>query len=383
MQASNDSAPDPLDRSRVASARTRSTRSIVRQALPIYVALLLAILSGVAILLLWMLRDVMLLLFISVLFAAAVSGPSTRLERLGIPRGIAALMVYAIAFAVVVAIGWFVIPPTIQQVARLAEQAPEYAERYQRLRQAYDELSEDYPELGSFDEQFASLRERVINSVSQRLIDLPARTFAIFLNTLSVFVISMLIVTSRERLLAFVLSMVHPDYRDETRDVLQKMWQRIGHYIRAKLIVMTIVGAITYVALRLIGVPYPLFLSIIVAFGEVIPRVGPWLARIPLLGIALLEGWTTFVLTFVASVVIENAKGLVISPFVEGDQLDIPPLLVFTAVLAGAALLGPAGAFVAVPFAAMVQVLFEEIIIPWRRQQFAEVESSAPRAENR
>jgi predicted PurR-regulated permease PerM len=67
---------------------------------------------------------------------------------------------------------------------------------------------------------------------------------------------------------------------------------------------------------------------------------------------------------------------LVISPFVEGDQLDIPPLLVFIAVLVGAALLGPGGAFVAVPAAAMVQVVFEEVIIPWRRRQLAPAEAA-------
>ncbi|MDQ5837737.1 MAG: AI-2E family transporter, partial [Acidobacteriota bacterium] len=67
-------------------------------------------------------------------------------------------------------------------------------------------------------------------------------------------------------------------------------------------------------------------------------------ARLPLLAVAALEGWTTAGITFAASVVIENAKGYVISPFVEGDQLDIHPLLVFTSVLVGAALLGAGGA---------------------------------------
>jgi predicted PurR-regulated permease PerM len=154
------------------------------------------------------------------------------------------------------------------------------------------------------------------------------------------------------------------------------MWQRLGHYLRAKLIVMSIVGAITYVTLLLIGLPYALVLSIIVAFGVLIPRVGPWIARIPLLAVALLDGWVTFGLTFLAAIVIDNLKGLLISPFVEGDQLDIPPLLVFVAVLIGAALLGPAGAFVAVPAAAMVQVVFEEVVIPWRRRQLAPAEAT-------
>jgi predicted PurR-regulated permease PerM len=258
----------------------------------------------------------------------------------------------------------------------LADDAPEYAERYDRLRESYDDLAEEYPTLGTFDEQVGAIQGRIINNVGTRLLNLPTRVFTLFLDTLAVFVISMLVVTSRERLLAFIISMVHPRHRAATSDVLVKMWQRLGHYLRAKLIVMSIIGAITYVTLLLIGLPYALVLSIIVAFGVLIPRVGPWIARIPLLAVALLDGWVTFGLTFLAAVVIDNLKGLLISPFVEGDQLDIPPLLVFVAVLVGAALLGPAGAFVAVPAAAMVQVVFEEVIIPWRRRQLAPAEAT-------
>ena len=83
---------------------------------------------------------------------------------------------------------------------------------------------------------------------------------------------------------------MHPDDRKFVGGLLEKMWTRVGAYLRAKLIVMAIVGALTYVALLVIGVPFALVLAIIVALGEAIPRAGPWLARIPLLGIAALEG---------------------------------------------------------------------------------------------
>ena len=154
------------------------------------------------------------------------------------------------------------------------------------------------------------------------------------------------------------------------RGLLEKMWSRLGAYLRAKIIVMAIVGALMYVALLLIGVPFALVLSIIVALGEVIPRAGPWLARIPLLGIAALEGWKTFLIVFAVSVVIENAKGYFISPYVEGDQLDIHPLLVFVSVLVGATLGGFAGAFVAVPLAAIVDLFVREVLVPWRKRRW-------------
>jgi len=75
--------------------------------------------------------------------------------------------------------------------------------------------------------------------------------------------------------------------------------------------------------------------------------------------------------------VIENLKGYLISPFVEGDQLDIHPLAVFVAVLVGATLAGPAGAFVAVPAAAIVDIVVREVVVPWRQEQIADEDGRA------
>ncbi len=369
-----------LDGDRPAS---RQRESVVQRAMPIYYALLFAILTAFGLYLLMRLSGVLLILFISLLFAAAAARPASQLERLRIPSGIAVLLVYLVAMAVVVAIGWFVLPPLFGQVATLVDEIPNYVDRYQAVRESWERLREQYPELEPFEEQVATAGSRLLSTVGSRLAELPSELFSLFLDVLSIFVISMLLVTTRGRLLSFILSLVSPDHRDTAERVMREMWDRIGYYVRAKLIVMTIIAVITYVALIIIGVPYAVLLSIVVGLGEAVPRIGPWLARIPLLTIAALQGWTTFLLVFGASLVIENAKGYAISPWVEGDQLDIHPLLVFVAVLVGAALLGVAGAFVAVPAAAMVQVMFEEVIIPWRRAQIAPEPAAEPASSDR
>jgi len=369
-----------LDGDRPAS---RQRESVIQRAMPIYYALLFAILTAFGLYLLMRLSGVLLILFISLLFAAAAARPASQLERLRIPSGIAVLLVYLVAMAVVVGIGWFVLPPLFGQVATLVDEIPNYVDRYQAVRESWERLREQYPELEPFEEQVATAGSRLLSTVGSRLAELPSELFSLFLDVLSIFVISMLLVTTRGRLLSFILSLVSPDHRDTAERVMREMWDRIGYYVRAKLIVMTIIAVITYVALIIIGVPYAVLLSIVVGLGEAVPRIGPWLARIPLLTIAALQGWTTFLLVFGASLVIENAKGYAISPWVEGDQLDIHPLLVFVAVLVGAALLGVAGAFVAVPAAAMVQVMFEEVIIPWRRAQIAPEPAAEPASSDR
>lgn len=349
-----------------------ASQSAIQRAMPIYYALLFAILTVVALYLLVRLQHALIILFLSLLFAATVAKPAAYLERLRIPRAVAALIVYLATFALIAAVGWLILPTLVGQLGRFGTEVPGYIERYNELRDQYDGFRDEYPALPSFDAQAAEVGARLTESVSRRLAQLPGSIFELFLDVLSVFAISMLLVTGRGRLLGFVLSMVRPEHRVQTRYVIEQMWIRLGHYLRAKLIVMAIIGAITYGALLLIGIPYAVLLAIVVALGQLIPRAGPWLARIPLLGIAALEGWLPLVLTFGASVLIENAKGYAISPFIEGDQLDIPPLMVFVAILVGASLLGAAGAFIAVPAAAMVQVVVTEVVIPWRKRQIGE-----------
>ena len=326
-----------------------------------------------SILLLYMLRHVLLILFVSVLFAAALTGPSEWLHaRLRLPRGMAAVLIYLAVFAVLVGLGWLVVPPLLGQIAEFADRAPEYADRYRGIRHAYGNLRADFPALPPFDDQVSRLGSTILDRAGNRAAALPADLFSIFLDMLSVFVISLLLVTSRSRIRRFVLSLVDPDHRDHVASLLDRIWARIGVYLRAKAIVMTIVGILMYLALLLIGVPFAVPLAIVVAFGELVPRAGPWLARIPLLAIAALDGPKTLLLTLAASILIENLKGYVISPVVEGDQLDIHPLLVFVAVLVGATLGGAAGAFVAVPAAAVVDIVVQEIVVPWRRAQLQE-----------
>jgi len=346
--------------------------SSLERAMPIYYALLMALATLAALYLLIALRDVVLLLFISLIFAAATAKPAAQLQRLHIPEALSVVLIYLIALAVFAVIIWFVVPPLLSQIAGFGDDLPSYVERIQSIGRTYDRVRQQYPELHSFDDQLHDLGGRVVAAAGRRLTALPTQLFALFLDTLSVVVISIMIVTSRRRIRDLIVLIVGPRYRRQTNDILAQMWEQLGHYVRAKLIVMAIVGSITFVVLYLLNMPFPLLLAIVVALGELIPRVGPWLARIPLLIFAAFEGLTIFVLVAIASVLIENAKGLVISPFVEGDQLSVHPLLVFISVLVGSSLLGAAGAFVAVPAAAVLQILFNEVIVPWRSAQFDE-----------
>src|SRR3954451_2828268 len=354
--------------------RAGGAASPLRRALPIYLALVGALVTAIAFLLLARIEHVLLLLFVSVLLAAAMDGPVTFLQRLRIPRLVSASVLQLLVAGVIALAVWLAAPVLVDQTTGLADTVPSRVQEVPGLRDSYDDLRRQYPQLGSLDEQLTSAGGRIASAVGSRLVDLPLRVARLLLDLLAVSVLSALLVAKRERLQEFAIGLLHPRHQEQTGFVLDEMWNRLGRYVRAKLIVMAIVGGVTFGALELIGVRYPLLLSVIVAFGELIPQVGPWIARVPLFAVAALDGGTTLLLVVVASLVIENLKGYLISPAVEGSQLDIDPLVVILAVLIGGSLLGPLGALVAVPAAACVQVVCEEVLIPWRRRQLGTLE---------
>ena len=158
--------------------------------------------------------------------------------------------------------------------------------------------------------------------------------------------------------------------------VLDRSWERMGVYLRAKLIVMAIVGSLTYGSVLRSGCPSQSARARR-RVRQLIPASAPGSRACRFFSIAALEGPRALILTFVASIVIQNAKGYVISPVVEGDQLDIHPLLVFLGVLVGASLAGPAGAFVAVPAVAVLDIVIREVVVPWRHEQLSQDEEEA------
>jgi predicted PurR-regulated permease PerM len=342
------------------------------RAKPLFLAAALTIAMIVGLRLLVEVRSLLILLFVSTVLAAAMSRPAAVLERRGLPRGFAVAIVQLGALGSLLVVGYIVLPPLLDELAGFAKQVPMYVDRFEGLRRGYAKLRASYPELGSFNDEVAQLGDRAASVVGKRLIDLPLGIASLFYQALTVVAFSTLIVMRRERIMEGFLPLVAPHRREHTIEIANTIWERIGAYVRAKLIVMTIVGVLMYLCLLALDVPFAVPLAVIVAFGEIIPQIGPWIGRIPLLTVAAFEGPTTLGLTFLASVVIENLKAYVISPRVEGEQLKLDPLLVLIAVLAGGILLGAAGAIVAVPFAAMLQVLYDEIFVPWRLAQIAE-----------
>lgn len=343
----------------------------------IYAALLLFGLTVGAVWLLARLELLLVILFLALLVASGIAGPVRRLEGWRLPRALATALVYLVIGAVIGALGWWVLPRLLGQAATAASDLPGRLRDLEQLQLRIAELAETYPILNDLEARLVEIAGQGGSALTGWLLGLPGVAATTFFTLLSVFTIAFLLLVTKERLLGLILSLVHPSDRATTQTVLAEMGERLGAYVRAKLIVVVIVGTLVWATLFFLGSSYAVLVAIFAGLFEILPRVGPWIGRAAIVLAVLPLGWGSVAIALVAHVVIENLKGQFISPLIESDQVDIHPLTAFIAIIAGGILLGWVGALIAVPAAAVLQVLVEYVVIPWRRRQLAPAEAAA------
>jgi predicted PurR-regulated permease PerM len=168
--------------------------------------------------------------------------------------------------------------------------------------------------------------------------------------------------TERARLQRFALALLPAEHRAGTREAWNDVEERLGSWVRAQLILMGSVGVMTSVAYFLIGLEGALLLGVLAALAEAIPLIGPALGAIPALLVAAMTGDLTKVaIVAIVYVVIQVIEGNVLVPIVMRRTMAVPPFLVISAILIGAAVGGIIGALLAVPLVAALLAVFERL----------------------
>jgi predicted PurR-regulated permease PerM len=126
---------------------------------------------------------------------------------------------------------------------------------------------------------------------------------------------------------------------------------------------MLVVGIVTGVALAIVGIPSAVALAIVAGVFEFIPFIGPLMAAIPAVLLALAEGPDKVLMVIAIFVVIQFFEGNILQPVVQRRAIDLPPVVTLVALLVFGSAFGLLGMFVATPLAAVILVLVEEVYL--------------------
>ncbi len=315
--------------------------------------------------LLFMVRSTLITIYISALFAMGISPLVRMLERPGVtwlssrlPRWLAILLIYTAIIGAIVAVGAAVIPPLVQQFEELWRALPGQIDQGQDFlirigilgdRLTLGEAMQQAP-AGGAGNAAATVLGYVRNVVGG------------LFGAITILLLTFYMLVESRELLSFFVRLFPAGQRRRVATVSQAVTEKVSAWMGGQLLLSLVIGLTSALGLWAMGVPYFYVLALISAVGEMIPMVGPILAAIPAILVAatVSPGLTIGVAVFfIAQQQLENT---ILVPKLMGRQVGLSAVSVIVALGIGSQLLGVVGAILSVPTAAILQVLFEELV---------------------
>jgi predicted PurR-regulated permease PerM len=322
-----------------------------------YRALLFIAIVAIALWALTQLWPIVLLVMTAFIFQAALLPYVEWLVRRGFPRTLSVLVIFLAVVAVLAGLSALVVPAMVDEFVDLRDNLDEDAQ----------ELEDFLRDIGievELSDRAADINWDEIIS-GRAAVDYGQRALTIVLGIITVMVLTAYLLVDTPRLSRFVYQFVPPGREPEVEQLLTQLQRVVGGYIRGQVVTSACIFIFTLVVLLLADVPNALAFAVLAAFVDIIPLIGATIAVVfPTLA-AFQESPTQAIIVLVLLLLYQQFEDRFLTPRVYGQTLNLPPLVVLIAVLAGGQLLGIAGVLLAMPAAAVARVGFDY----WRERQ--------------
>jgi len=318
-------------------------------------SLLRLVLFGLAVWGMIRLWPVILVLVVALLILGTMSPAVQWLESKRINRGLGIAIVFTGIFAVGVCVVTLTIPSLVSQAAALFEREPVF-------RAALADRIAQYPLSAPFADWLRNLRYNAPgNHVGAMAFTYSLRLFEIAAYGMSAFFLALYMMIDRDRLRGGLYAVVPRSHHIRLSRVMLNLETIVGAYIRGQMITCLLIGAFTFILLTACGVENAMALAIFAALADILPYVGAILSVVPAVLAALGHSPTAAVVVLLMMFVYEEFESRVLIPRIYGQALRLPSSVVFFALMAGGTLMGLLGALLALPVAATVMMLIEEL----------------------
>jgi predicted PurR-regulated permease PerM len=335
-------------------------------------SLIFTLLSLMILYMLWLLRPILggiygfaraiLAPFLIAMIISYVLNPVVvLLNRRKVPRTVAVLLIYMVFLSSLTVIFMNVIPMFMTQLTELNEHMPEFTMRAQGMIDRFNE-SEMLPDSvrTGFNNSLYKLELGVSDWVTNYLNGIGSKLNVVFIALIIPFV-AFYILKDFQLIEKTVLTVVPKNHRRHVTRLLFEIDEALGSYIRGQFLVCVIIGIMAYVGYWIIDMQYPLLLACVVAVFNIIPYLGPYLGAAPAALMAASISWKMVLYVLIVNWLCQLLEGNVISPQVVGRSLHMHPLMIIFALMVGGQVAGVAGLILAVPFFAVLKVIFSHV----------------------
>lgn len=319
--------------------------------------------------LLYRFHQVVFILFVAIIIGTVIRPIVTWLHQRGLPRSAGVILVYILLLALLVGFGLLLFPMIAEQGATVAGAVPAY---YRSLRDWIVHFPNQWIQrLGSFlpvslsgqsaQQPIQQTGEEMLDSAGQALGYLTSAAHTVFLAT-ALLLLAFYWTLDGQRTIQSLLLLIPQDRRESIGELIGAMESKVGFYIVGQSILCLIVGTLALVAYLLIGLPNALVLALVAGLLEAVPMVGPLLGAIPAAVIALSISPVKLVWVSIATLIIQQLENSILVPRVMRKAVGVNPFVTLLAIFAFSSLFGIAGALMAIPIAAILQLILDRFV---------------------
>ena len=305
-------------------------------------------------------RGMLLLLLLSLFIAAGLDPVVAFFQRRRLSRPVSVVVVLVLLMVVFAGIGDLVIPVLVKQITHLVNALPRY----------FHQLNNSSSFLGRINHRF-SVETRIkdaltksSSSIATGLLGFGRRVLGALTSTLIVIVVSIYLLFDLPRFKRLVYSLTPRSRRARIVLLGDEIFVKVGGYVLGRIVISVISGLGTWVWCLVFGVPYPLLLAVLVAVFGLLPVVGSTIGGLIVAAVALTVSVPIAIATASFYILYRLVEDYVLTPPIMNKTVDVPGLVTVIATLIGAVLLGIVGALIAIPVAAAVKLVVEQVAAP-------------------
>ncbi len=316
--------------------------------------------------LLYRFYQVVFILFVAIVIGTVIRPAVTWLYSHGVPRLAGVILVYLLLLVVLIGFVLLLFPMIVEQSTTIASAVPGY---YQSLREwivnypnpMIASLSEFLPATLPGLEPIQQTGEQVLASAGQALGYVGTAAKVIFI-TIAILILVFHWTLEGPRIIQLLLQLIPTGQREGIRELISAMESKVGFYLAGQGILCLVIGILALVAYLLIGLPNALVLALLAGVMEAVPLIGPLLGAIPAGVIAFSISPSKLIWVIVASVVIQQVENTLLVPRVMRKAVGVNPFVSLLALFAFSSFFGIAGALMAIPIAAIIQLLLNRFV---------------------
>ena len=278
--------------------------------------------------------------FVSLVLMAAISPLVDKLESFHLPRILSIILIYVVIWVVIGTMFAGLVPAVIEQTSKLVVKIPQAVTQIEFLNSHQQEITQQTLGLvATLPENLFKLTLGLVNNI---------------FSVLTIMVITFYMLLERKTIDSYV--------PDKFKEMVTKAEKNLGAWLRGELILMTVVGVLTYVGLSILGVDSALPLSLLAGLLEIIPTFGPTISAVPAILVALTISPISAMATVALYLIVQLLENNLLVPKVMASALGVSPVIIFLGLMIGFRLNGPGGAIMAVPVIIVLRTVLSGIM---------------------